>query len=324
MASPAVGGMGRAGERARQWIDRLYAVAEQASRGRLSLLHKTWQAFVRHDGPTMARSLAYYALFSIFPLLLVLISLGSSALASQESQSAILDLIVRYLPVAGDLVKANIKQVLRIRGTVGILALLSLFWSASGVFRAMFRAVNRAWDNAKPGSFWRRGFYSLVILLAIGLILLATTLYSTVLSFIRGWQVPILGWQPFSDVGQGRLWGWLSALVPGLVSVIGFCLIYRTIPRAHVTLRDVWPGGLLAGLSWEVAKQLFTWYLSNFARYSLVYGSVGAIIAFLLWSYLSALILLLGAEFTAQYSRWRREGRPVELRPPRQWPEEPC
>lgn len=314
--------MGGAREHARQWIDRLYTGAEQASRGRLSLLHKTWQAFVRHDGPTMARSLAYYALFSTFPLLLVLISLGSSVVASQEAQSSILDFIDRYLPVASDLVQTNIKQVLRIRGTVGILALLSLFWSASGVFRAMFRAVNRAWDNPKPGSFWRRGLYSLAMLLAIGLVFLATTFYSTTLSFVRGWQVPILGWQPFSDAGHGRLWGWLSALVPALVSIVVFCLIYRTMPRAQVTLRDIWPGGFLAGLSWEAGKQLFTWYLSNFARYSLVYGSVGAIIAFLLWSYLSAIILLVGAEFTAQYSRWRREGRPIELHPPRQWPEE--
>jgi len=79
------------------------------------------------------------------------------------------------------------------------------------------------------------------------------------------------------------------------------------------------PGGLLAGLTWEAARRLYTWYLANFARYSLIYGSVGAIIGFLLWAYLSAMILLLGAEFTAQLTAWRRAGRPIEAQPPSQW-----
>jgi len=95
--------------------------------------------------------------------------------------------------------------------------------------------------------------------------------------------------------------------------------MYRTMPRAQVRWRDVWPGGLVAGLIWEVGKQLFTWYVGNFAAYNVIYGSVGAIIVFLLWSYLSAQLLLFGAEFTAEYSRWRRAGRPVEDRPLREW-----
>jgi membrane protein len=81
----------------------------------------------------------------------------------------------------------------------------------------------------------------------------------------------------------------------------------------------VWLGGLLAGSIWEGARQVFAWYLSNFARYSLIYGSVGAIIGFLFWAYLSAMIMLLGAEFAAQYTAWRQAGRPVESRPFSQW-----
>jgi membrane protein len=111
----------------------------------------------------------------------------------------------------------------------------------------------------------------------------------------------------------------LSALIPVLVSVATFIILYRTMPRNGVTWRDVWLGGMIAGLIWEVARRLFTWYLANFASYSLIYGSVGAIIAFLLWAYLSAMIVLLGAEFTAQFSHWRRAGRPIERRPLSQW-----
>jgi membrane protein len=81
----------------------------------------------------------------------------------------------------------------------------------------------------------------------------------------------------------------------------------------------VWLGGLLAGLIWEAVRRGFTWYLANFARYSLIYGSVGAIVVFLLWCYLSAMIVLAGAEFTAQHTHWRKAGRPIEDRPPGQW-----
>jgi membrane protein len=104
-----------------------------------------------------------------------------------------------------------------------------------------------------------------------------------------------------------------------MISVVTFIVLYRTIPRNRVTWREVWLGGLCAGLVWEAARRIYAWYLASFARYSLIYGSVGAIIGFLLWSYLSATILLLGAEFTAQYSHWRKAGRPAENRPLRQW-----
>jgi len=138
---------------------------------------------------------------------------------------------------------------------------------------------------------------------------------------VRGWQIDFLGWQPFGDPAAGRLLGWVSAFVPTAVSIVTFTILYRTIPRNGVIWRQVWLGGLAAGLVWEAARQLYTWYLANFARYNLIYGSVGAIIGFLLWAYLSAMILLLGAEFTAQYSHWRKTGRPIETRAPRRWME---
>jgi membrane protein len=309
-------------KRLQSWLDALFVNTDQRLGGRLALLYRTWLAFAEDDGATMAASIAYYALFSSFPLLLLMLTFGSSVLASPDVQQVAIDLVERYVPAASELVLDNIGQVVRARNTVGVLALIGLFWSASGVFGAIYRAVNRAWGHGLPGSFWRRRLYGLAMILGVGGLFLATTVYSTAISFVRGWRVPILGWQPFADAGVGRLFGWLSALVPLLASVTIFCLVYRTVPRVSVTWREVWPGGVAAGLIWEGAKQLFTWYLGNFARYSLIYGSVGAIIAFLLWSYLSGIILLLGAEFTAEYGRWRRAGRPVESRAPSTWRKE--
>jgi membrane protein len=290
--------------------------------GRMSLLVRTALAFGRDDGAIMSRSIAYYALFSFFPLLLILISVSSSVLTASQVQEVILDFIEQYLPAAGRLVQANIQQLLGARNAIGVLALVGLLWSASGVFGALYRSVNRAWGNTPAELFWTEKLFALVVVLVVGLLLVATILYGTVVNVVRGWQLEVFGWQPFADPGTGRLVGWLSALIPALGSVAVFTILYRTIPRTKVRWRDVWFGGLVAGLAWVASSQLLTWYISSFARYSLIYGSVGAIIAFLLWSYVSAMILLLGAEFTAQYAQWRREGRPLESRPFREWIEE--
>jgi membrane protein len=305
-----------------RWLDRLYLKVDQRLGGRLTLLIVTGLTFDRDDGPLVSRSLAYYALFSFFPLLLVLIWLAGSRLATDEAQQLVLEVVERYLPIATDLVTDNLEQVLRQRSTIGIVALVGLLWSASGVFSALYRAVNRAWGNPKSELFWREKLFGLAVVLIVGLLLLATTVYSTIQGVVQSWQTSVLGQQPAAETFSGSLGDWLSAVVPALISAVTFTILYRTIPRNRVSWRDVWLGGVIAGLIWELARRVFTWYLANFASYNLVYGSVGVIIAFLLWSYLSAMILLLGAEFTAQYTYWRRVGRPLETRMLSEWIEE--
>jgi membrane protein len=305
--------------RIRTWLDRLYLKLDQGLRGWLTLLVRIGLAFGEDDGAVVSRSIAYYALFSVFPLFLAVLTLASSFVAVEGLEAEIVAWIERYLPIVADLVQVNIQQVLAARNTVGILALASLVWSASGVFTAMYRAVNRAWDNPKSKLFWREKFFGLSVVFIVGFLLLSTTLLSTVASILQSWQASLFGWQPLAEPRTARLVGWLSTFLPVFVAVLTFIVLYRIIPQNPVTWKDVWLGGLVAGLTWEAARRLFTWYLANFARYSLIYGSVGAIIGFLLWAYISAMILLLGAEFTAQLTTWRRAGRPIEPRPLSQW-----
>lgn len=305
--------------RLQQGIDRLFLTVDRFLGGRLSLLLRTALAFDQDDGAVMSRSIAYYALFSLFPLMLILMAFSTSVLASAEAEQLVLRLVENFLPAARDLVQEHIEEVLDARGTIGILAAISLIWSASGVFTALYRAVNRAWGNPKSELFWTEKLFGLAVVFVVLLLLYATTIYNTFTSVVQNWQTYFLGGEPIAGRDTGWLWEQLAAFVPAAVSVTLFIVLYRTIPRNKVRWRDVWLGGLIAGLIWEAGRQLFTWYLSNFARYSLIYGSVGAIIGFLLWCYLSAMLLLLGAEFTAQYSQWRQAGRPVESRPLGQW-----
>lgn len=310
-------------ERLQVRLDRLYARLDGRLGGRLSLLVRTALAFDQDDGPLVARSIAYYALFAVFPAILALVVVASAVLDSEEVQEAIMDVVSQYLPTATDLVANNIEHLLDARETVGLIALAGLIWSASGVFSAVFRAVNRAWGIPKSQLVLRDKLYGVLMMLAVGAFFLLALSIGPIVSLVRAWRTPLLGWQPAvvlaAQPGLDRLASWLSNLIPILLSVGAFMLMYRTMPRLRIQWRDVWLGGLIAGLVWEVGKRLFTWYVGSFATYNVIYGSVGAIIAFLIWSYLSAQILLLGAEFTAEYSHWRRAGRPVEEQPLSVW-----
>jgi membrane protein len=254
-------------------LERSYIGLDRLLGGRLSLLVRTTLAFGRDDGAVMSRSIAYYALFSFFPLLLILISESSSILTASQVQELILEFVEQYLPAAGRLVKANIEQLLGARNAIGALALVGLLWSASGVFSALYRSVNRAWGHTPAELFWTEKLFALAVVLVVGLLLVATILYGTVVNVLRDWHLEVFGWQPFADPGTGRLVGWLSALIPAIGSVTVFTTLYRAIPRTDVRWRAVWLGGLAAGLAWVASSQLLTWYISNFARYSLIYGS---------------------------------------------------
>jgi membrane protein len=172
--------------------------------------------------------------------------------------------------------------------------------------------VNRAWGVPNSRLVLSARLYGLAMIAVVGAFFLLALSIGPIVSLAQAWR-------PLAQPGADRLVSGLSALAQALFSACAFILIYRTMPRTRVGWRDVWLGGLIAGLIWEGGKQIFTWYVGNVANYSAIYGSVGAIIAFLLWCYLSGQILLLGAEFTAEYSRWRRAGRPIETRPLGEW-----
>jgi YihY family inner membrane protein len=123
--------------------------------------------------------------------------------------------------------------------------------------------------------------------------------------------VTLQTWFPFLASLQGYLVR--NALFPGSIVAVG--LIYYFAPNTRVRLRDVWFGAILAAVLWQLALEGFSWYLRNVSSFS-VHGSIGAVVAFLVWVYLSAVILLYGVEVTASYAKVRREMRLQRLAPP--------
>lgn len=265
------------------------------------LAKRTVREFLEDDCMHMAAGVAYYAFFSIFPLLLGLIAILGLLLEPVEVQGRLLEIVFQVFPGAAGLVAQNIEGVVASRATIGILSVVGLLWSATAVLAAISRSVNRAWDLERRRPFLKQKLMELGVVVAVALLLLfwlaATAFFRFAWQFLPT-ELQLLESGPALNVAM--------ALVPAAFSFSIFLVVYRFVPNTRITWGDVWPGALLAAALFEAAKNLFAWYLASFANYSLVYGSLGAIVAFLFWAYVSALILLLGAEFTAEYARLLR------------------
>jgi membrane protein len=257
--------------------------------------------FYNSDDLTFAASIAYYALLSIFPFsLLVLAVLGQIAVG--ETGATLLQLLASAMP-------ANVEFLTQIGELgpkalqLGVVGSLVMLWAAMGVFGALTSAVNHAWGVEKPPGFFHHKLIAFVMCMTAGfLMVIALLLISAVQVSDTGWFTNLAERWPW--VGEARSILVRNAPTPIFVLVVG--LIYYYAPNAKVRLRDVWVGALLAGVLWRVAFALLSWYLSDLTRLN-VEGSVSTVIAFLIWVYLSAVILLYGAEVSAAYARIRKQ-----------------
>lgn len=259
--------------------------------------------FDEHDGVMRSAAISYFGLISFFPFVLVLITIVSYFLRAPMAQQQVLELIEANAPAAVDLVQGNMAQILRYRNTIGLLAIVGFFWSASAVFSTIDRALNRIWDVQSLRPYWRSKLMAILVVIIMGVLSMLSVVTTAVVNFIRHVILPFLSSQWGVSLGP---WKILVVMIPYISSILLFMIVYWVFPHKRVSFLEIWPGAFLAGIVWEQAKILFTDYLATFGTYNLVYGSVGTIIALMIWFYLSALILLMGAEISAAYSRAMR------------------
>lgn len=290
---------------------RIWVRLDGRSRGWLGVFERTHKSFLNHQGNAHAAAVAYYTLFSVFPLTLLLIALGSFFLDPQQAQQAALAAVGAILPGAVDLVQTNIQQVLESRGTAGLIGIVGFIWAASGVFGGLSRAINQAWDVEHPRPAWAERALAGGMVMLIALLFSLSLLSTAAFELVTRLSSVLLGESQVSPPATVNL---LSRLLPYLFTALLFSILYGILPHARVAWAEVLPAALMAGFAWEVAKIGFAFYLSTFAVYNLVYGSLGAVIGLLVWSYLGAVIILLGAEFSVQYAR-RRRGISSGMRP---------
>ncbi len=281
------------------------------------LFYRAAEDFLNNDCRYMAAAISYYALFSIFPLLIFLISVLGLFLKGNDLHQRIIEIVVSAIPASGpkveNMVIAAIRRIVNFgSGTISILGLLGLFWAASRMYGIIRHFVSIVYDLKTHRSFLRQKLIDFIMILLTGIFFLLSIAGTTLLHTIRrlGGEWTLLSQVFFlnSIIGEkGILWSTASYLIPFALTFILFSGVYGILPASRPRLRYIWVGAAIASLLFELCKLGFVLYLENFGRYDLIIGSLGAVVTFLFWIYISSLILLFGAEITAECSRIKEE-----------------
>ncbi len=267
----------------------------ERTHGWLGILAGATREALKPDSAITAAAIAYFALFSLFPLTLLSISIASFNIGPSMDQHLIVQKLEFIAPALGQLLGQNIDEIIRARGPVTSAALVGLIWSASTVFYTLTQTLNEIWGNKRSRPVWkRRGLAILFVLTFVGPALFLASFASSMAANLRTWL-------PEQIVPVGVFISFIAAI---LLDIALFMVLYILLPHGASTWREILPGAIGAGLLWELAKKAFLFFVSTYISVSnLVYGSVAAIIAFLAWAYLSGHIFLFGAYLSVSLFR---------------------
>ncbi|MET0496176.1 MAG: YihY/virulence factor BrkB family protein [Actinoplanes sp.] len=273
-------------------------------KGIFAALKRTAKQFSEDNVTDWAAALTYYGVLSIFPGVLVLVSV--LGMLSDDGQKTVQDTVqqVAPSPQIQDLLNQVLTQV-KDPGTAGVAAIvgiLAAFWSASGYIGAFMRASNAIYDVPEGRPIWKTLPIRLGVTAVIGLMLIV----SAFIVIFTGDVAKVVG----DTIGLGdaavTTWGIVKWPVLILIVSLMFAILYWASPNAKTGgFRWVSPGGIFAVVIWVVASAAFAFYLASFASYNKTYGTLGGIIAFLVWLWISNIAIMLGAELDAELERGR-------------------
>ena len=266
-----------------------------------SILSHSLHQFHENDLFTSAAAMSYFGLMTLFPALLLMLALSNKIGAANELINRAIDVY----PGSRVFLRETLRSFSSVSTGVLISCFIVVLWAGSWVFAVIERALNRIW-GATSRAFWHGRALTIGMIGIIGLLLAVSVGITSVVVALRQMAVNLSSRQivryPILLSAGSVFWQGIYATVSFLVTVLLFVIIYRFMPKAEVSLRDTLPGAVLGGLLWELAKYVFAWSL-NYFHYDQIYGSVGAVVAVLSWSYVSSLILLFGAQLTAVFHR---------------------
>jgi Ca2+-transporting ATPase len=248
------------------------------------------QRFARIDGTRWAGAFAFNAFFSLFPTMILLVTIASTFVDREQAATNIIDYVEGYVPISGDMqsyIFDTIAGVVYSRGQAGAVALVLLVWGAMQCFTTLISGTNRAWDNSQY-SWWRLPLKSLLLFSVIAIAVLAGTALPFVVNLLGDRLAFLTGIRSLL-LSQGRLF------IPPMVVFLCVCLLYKLAPHRQTRWREVILGALVATLALRMGELLFAIYLRDFARFNAIYGAFGGIMALLLWIYVSGCIFIYGA-----------------------------
>ncbi|WP_020160999.1 YihY/virulence factor BrkB family protein [Methylobacter marinus] len=246
--------------------------------------------FSRIDGAQWAGAFSFYTFFSLFPLIVLFVTIASIFIDQDRAATEIIAYVETYVPMRGEMQSTifdTMAGVVNARGPMGVVAFVMLGWAAMQIFTTLICATNRAW-GAEISNWWRLPLKSLGFLVIMLFVVLFSIAVPVLAKMTKAWLLPM---HDFS--------AWVYALgsifIPSLMVFLSLSLFYKQAPSRPTRFVEVWVAALCATALLYAAENLFVIYLKDFATLNAVYGAFGGIMALLLWIYLSGCIFIFGA-----------------------------
>ncbi|AKS37312.1 ribonuclease [Anoxybacillus gonensis] len=267
-----------------------------------SVVRELMKRFDEDEVFDLSAELAYFFLLSLFPFLLFLLTFLSYLPIPHEDVIAFLS---QYAPSeTAHLIETNIKQLMELQSGKWLsFSVLATVWAASNGMSAIIRALNRAYDVKETRSFFVARGVSILFTFAMIFVIIVALVFPVFGKMIGTFLFSAFG---LSDVFL-RIWETIRWFVSFIILFFVFSVLYVFAPSKYVRFRDVWSGSLFATVGWMVVSLAFSYYVNQFGNYSAMYGSLGGIIALMVWFYLSGMMIVLGGELNAIFC-CKREG----------------
>jgi membrane protein len=268
---------------ANRWIGR-YRVTRVARRAALG--------FMAHEGMQYAGIMAYFAILSIFQLLVLAVVTGSFFLGEGSARDFVLGQISLNSPINADTVGNIIDGIIEARGGISLIGLVLLAWSALGLFSGLNRGISRAFVTAAPRPFLQDKLLGLALMAFAGVLAVIALAIGLVAGIAQQAAADVIARIPGGEVALYLV----DLLVPLALVFIVLLVLYRVVPNRPVTVAEVWPGALVGAILWTALRFGFTFYATHIAKYDSAFGPISTGISLLVFLYFASIVLLIGAE----------------------------
>jgi len=260
--------------------------------------------FLAKNGPYMSAAIAYYAFFSLFPLSLALIAVFSLFVGTPGFEEDLIMGLQEQIPVLAEADEGFLTdffESLRAGRTAGgVVAVIGLFWVSQQVFSAIRKSINVIWGINKTRPFFTERLMDLGLMFGAATLLFASLFITATISFIQ--ELSAI-WLPDAPISDPVLWQQLAVFIPLILNFLVFLTLYWWLPNTKLRFKEVWPTALAGAAAFEISKAIFVFYLRNMSGVATsIYGGVSAIIVLMIFVYVSAIILLVGAMLTSRYA----------------------
>ncbi len=265
-----------------------------------------WHAlrgFIQDSGLFLAAGVSFYFLVCLVPMLFLFVSAMGYLLTSEAATSAVLNQLSQVVPVYKKELSETLSHMIATRKTSGVIGTIILLFFSTQLFACLRMVMNVIFEERRGRGFFRGMLWDVVMLMVIGVLFVASMLITDLLFWLRTFIL--------TPAHMPRQWVRYMFIALAVAFNTGlFFVVYRYFPTRRVHVGAALAGAILASLLWEMAKQIFRWYILSLGVYDQIYGALGFLVALTMFVYYSGIVMVLGAEYAAAVeARWRKGHR---------------